>query len=191
MRRNGIRLGVLLALLALLAGCGGRDAAVQEEPVLPPEPLGEQAVQEVVRIRAAGAEAGVLSAEIFSLIAAAGRQPRAEGDRTLRAQIPPLLEQAAVVWPRSYRAVEAEQPTSDVGRRQRQILLGAVRSEQESLARLARELARGGSAWPPVSRFGDRSDALRKRLGREVDEMMAVIPAHEREALQRAVAGTN
>jgi hypothetical protein len=191
LRRNGMRVGVLLASLALLAGCGGRDAAAEEEPVLPPEPLGEQAVQEVVRIRAAGAEAGVLSAEIFSLIAAAGQQPRAEGERTLRGRLPPLLEQAAVVWPRSYRAVEAEQPTSEVGRRQREILLDAVRSEQASLARLSRELARGGSAWPPVSRFGERSDALRKRLGREVDEMMAAIPAHEREALQRAVADSN
>jgi hypothetical protein len=186
-----MRCGVLLAWLALLAGCAGRDATAEEEPVLRPEPLGEQAVQEVVRIRAAGAEAGVLSAEIFSLIAAAGQQPRADGARTLQVRLPPLLGQAAIVWPRSYRAVEAERPSSEVGRRQRAILLGAVRSEQESLARLSRELAQGGSPWPPVSRFGERSDALRKRLGREVDEMMAAIPAHEREALERAVADTN
>lgn len=191
MRRNSMRFGLLLALLAVLAGCGGAESAVEEAPVVAPEPLGEQAVQEVVRIRAAGAEAGGLSAEIFSLIAAAGQEPRADGERTLRARLPPLLEQAAVVWPRSYRAVEAERPTSEVGRRQRAILLGAVRSEQESLARLSRELAQGGSSWPPVTRFGERSNALRARLSREVDEMMAAIPAHEREALRRAVADTN
>jgi hypothetical protein len=186
-----MRLGALLAALVLLAGCGGEDRSVEDEPVLPPEPLGEQAVREVVRIRAAGAEAGVLSAEIFSVIAAAGQRPRAAGELELRERLPPLLEQAAVVWPRSYRAVEAEQPGSEVGRRQRRILLGAVQSEQASLARLSRELARAGSAWLPVQRFGERSDALRKRLGREVDEMMAAIPAHEREALRRAVADTN
>jgi hypothetical protein len=185
-----VRLGLLLATIALLSGCGARKAAVEEQPVLPPEPLGEQAVREVVRIRAAGAEAGVLSARIFAVIADAGRESRAAGDRALRLGLPPLLEQSAVVWPRSYHAVKAERPQSEVGRRQRLLLLGAVRSEQASLARLRRELARGDSAWPPVVRFGARSDALRRRLARELDELMAAIPAHEREALQRAVLDT-
>jgi hypothetical protein len=185
-----VRLGLLLATIAVLSSCGARKAAVEEQPVLPPEPLGEQAVREVVRIRAAGAEAGVLSARIFAVIADAGRESRAAGDRALRLGLPPLLEQSAVVWPRSYGAVRAERPQSEVGRRQRLLLLGAVRSEQASLARLRRELARGDSAWPPVVRFGARSDALRRRLARELDELMAAIPAHEREALQRAVLDT-
>lgn len=180
----------LLGLLALLVGCGGRAAPTESEPAVPPEPLGEQAVREVVRIRAAGAEAGVVSAQIFALIADAGRQPRPEGDRALRLRLPPLLEQAAVVWPRSRRAVAAERPQSEVGRRQRLLLLGAVSSEQASLARLRRDLAAGGSAWPPVARFGARSDALRERLRRELDTIMAEIPAHERKALERAVLDT-
>jgi hypothetical protein len=185
-----MRLASLLALLALLVGCGVLAATTDAEPAVSPEPLGEQAVREVVRIRAAGAEAGVLSAEIFALIVDAGRQPRPEGDRALRRRLPPLLEQAAVVWPRSRRAVAAERPQSEVGRRQRLLLLGAVGSEQASLARLRRELAAGGSAWPPVVRFGTRSEALRQRLGRELDTIMAEIPAHERRALERAVLDT-
>jgi len=185
-----MRLALLLTL-SVLAGCGGRDAAVDEGPVLPPEPLGEQAVREVIRIRAAGAEAGTISGRIFGVIALAGAQLRAEGDRTLRARLPPLLAKAAVVWPRSARAVAAETPGSEVGRRQRAILLGAVRSEQASLGRLRQELAQGGSAWPPVTRFGARSEALRSRLGRQLEAMMAAIPAHEREALRRAVADSS
>ena len=184
-----MRIALLLVLVAL-AGCGDREPAVEEEPVVPPEPLGEQAVREVVRIRAAGAEAGVLSSRIFGLIAEAGQGERADGDRALQIGLPPLLEEAAVVWPRSYRAVAAERPQSEVGRRQRTLLLGAVRSEQASLARLRRELATGGSAWLPVARFGARSDALRERLGRELDAIMAEIPAHERRALERAVLDT-
>lgn len=191
MRKNGMRITLLLCLLVLLPACGGSGTTVEEEPVVPPEPLGEQAVRDVIRIRAAGAEAGVLSGRIFALIATAGQQSRADGDRTLRAQLPPLLEQAAVVWPRSYDAVALERPTSEVGRQQRLILLGAVRSEQASLARLRRDLAGGGWAWPPVARFGKRSDALRMQLGRQVDAMMTLIPVHEREALERAVADSN
>ena len=190
MRRNGMRIALLLVFLAVLGACGRRTEAVEPEPVIPPEPLGEQAVREVVRIRAAGAEAGVLSTRIFALIAQAGGGPRAAGDRALQIGLPPLLAEAALVWPRSYRAVAAERPHSEVGRRQRALLQGAVRSEQASLGLLRRELARGGSAWPPVARFGVRSDALRQRLGRELDAIMAEIPAHEREALQRAVLDT-
>jgi len=186
-----VKIALLACSVALLAGCGGEGASVEEEPVVPPEPLGEQAVREVIRIRAAGVEAGELSGRIFAVVAAAGQQPRAAADDTLRAQLPPLLEAAAVVWPRSYRAVAAEAPSSEVGRRQRAILLTAVRSEQASLALLRRELELGDSAWPAVTRFGSRSDALRKRLRQDVDAMMAAIPTHEREALQRAVAESN
>jgi hypothetical protein len=181
---------VLLPLLAVLVGCAGRTDTIEEEPVVPPEPLGQQAVREVVRIRAAGAEAGILSSQIFALIAAAGQRGGTEGDRALRLELPPLLQEAAVVWPRSYRAVASERPQSEVGRRQRELLLGAVRSEQASLARLRRELAGGGTAWPAVTRFGTRSDALRQRLSRELDAIMTEIPAHEREALQQAVLDT-
>ena len=47
--------------------------------------------------------------------------------------------------------------------------------------------AEPSSASPPVARFGARSDALRKRLSRELDPIMAEIPAHEPEVLERAV----
>ena len=151
--------------------------------------LGEQAVREVVAIRTAGAEAGVLSSQIFGLISAAGREPRAAGGRTLQRELPSLLAAAATVWPRSYRAIAAQAPRREAARRQRAILLRAVRSEQTSLASLRRELRAGSDPWPPVLRFKTRSDELRRRLAGEIDVMMAAIPAHESEALRRAFAG--
>ena len=96
---------------------------------------------------------------------------------------------AATVWPRSYRAIAAQAPRREAARRQRAILLRAVRSEQQSLARLRRELRGDGDAWPPVLRFGARSDDLRRVLAGEIDAMMAAIPPNESAALRRAFAG--
>jgi hypothetical protein len=68
-------------------------------------------------------------------------------------------------------------------------LLRAIRSEQQSLARLRRELGAGGDPWPPVLAFTSRSEELRGRLAREIDAMMVAIPARESAALRRAFAG--
>ena len=196
-----MRIVLLIGLVAGLGGFAGAGLLLSDgadEPTAEPTPtpaasrtdaLGEQAVREVVAIRTAGAEAGVLSSQIFGLIAAAGREPRATGARTLRRELPPLLAAAATVWPRSYRAIAAQAPRREAARRQRAILLRAVRSEQASLARLRRELRAGSDPWPPVLRFATRSDELRRRLAAEIDAMMAAIPAHESEALRRAFAG--
>ncbi len=191
---------VVAAALAGLAGAGcaggetepdsgAADRVAVDTVASDAELRGAQAVREVVAIRTAGAEAGVVSTQIFAAIAAAGQQPRAQGARTLRRELPPLLAAAATVWPQSYRAIEAQAPRREAARRQRAILLRAVRSEQQSLARLRRELRGDGDAWPPVLRFGARSDDLRRVLAGEIDAMMAAIPPNESEALRRAFAG--
>ena len=194
-----MRIPLLIGLVAALAGFVGSvlflaerrdEPAAQSTPAVPrTDVLGAQAVREVVAIRTAGAEAGVLSSQIFGLITAAGREPRAAGGRILQRELPTLLAAAATIWPRSYRAIAAQAPRREAARRQRAILLRAVRSEQASLARLRRELRAGGDAWPPVLRFKTRSDELRQTLAGEIDAMMAAIPAYESEALRRAFAG--
>jgi len=188
--RIALLIGLVAALAGLVgAGCAGEPAAEPEPVVEQEDLLGAQAVREVVAIRTAGQEAGVVSTQIFALIAAAGEQPRAKRNRTLLRELPPLLVAAATVWPRSYQAVAAQAPRSEAARRQRAILLRAVRSEQASLARLRRELRDVGDAWPPVLRFKARSDELRRTLAAEIDTMMAAIPPNESEALRRAFAG--
>ncbi|MEJ7569561.1 MAG: hypothetical protein WKF41_15000 [Gaiellaceae bacterium] len=185
-----LAIGLAAALVGCFgAGCAGEPAAEPEPVVRQSELRGAQAVREVVAIRTAGANAGVLSTKIFGTIAAAGRQSRAEGGRLLRRELPPLLAAAATVWPRSYRAIAAQAPRREAARRQRAILLRAVRSEQASLARLRRELRGARDVWPPVLRFDARSGELRRRLAVEIDAMMSMIPASESEALRRAFAG--
>ncbi|MBA2332813.1 MAG: hypothetical protein H0V94_08505 [Actinobacteria bacterium] len=191
-----MRIGLVLLFAAALpgsmaAGCAGEGSA--EPDALPVvdrgDQLGAQAVREVVAVRTAGAEAGVVSTQIFAVISAAGQQPPAAGRRTLRRELPPLLAVAAAVWPRSSETIAGQAPRSEAARLQRAILLRAVRSEQASLARLRRELRPAGDPWPAVLRFGRRSDELRRRLAGEIDAMMAAIPANESEALRRAFAG--
>ena len=152
------------------------------------EVLAAQAVREVVAIRSAGAEAGLLSSQIFGVIGEAARESRGAGGRTLRLELPSLLAAAAIVWPRSERAISAQAPRREAARRQRAILLRAIRSEEKSLARLRRELGAGGDPWPPVLAFTARSEELRRSLAREIDAMMVAIPAHESDALRRAFA---
>lgn len=194
-----MRIVLLIGLVAALAGFVGAgllfseraDEPAAESTPTPPRKdlLGAQAVREVVAIRTAGAEAGLVSSQIFGVIAAAGQEPRAAGGHTLQRELPPLLVAAATIWPRSYRAIVAQAPRREAARRQRAILLRAVRSEQASLARLRRELRTGRDPWPPVLRFKARSDELRQLLAGEIDAMMAAIPAYESEALRRAFAG--
>ena len=188
-----MRIVLLIGLAAALAGfagtgCAGDTTTAPETVVPETDALGAQAVREVIAVRSAGAEAGVVSTQIFAVIAKAGQERRAAGSRTLQRELPPLLVTAATVWPRSYRAIEAQTPRREAARRQRAILLRAVRSERASLARLRRELRSGADAWPSVLRFGARSDALRQTLAGEIDTMMAAIPPHESEALRRAFA---
>lgn len=194
-----MRIALSVGLAAALAGLGGAGCAGEQAPEPePPDPdpvvqqadlLGAQAVREVVAIRTAGAEAGIVSTRIFAVIATAGEQPRATGSRTLLRELPALLASAATVWPRSYRSIAEQAPRRDAAKRQRAILLRAVRSEKDSLARLRRELRSVDDAWPAVLRFGVRSNELRRRLAGEIDAMMAAIPPNESEALRRAFAG--
>jgi len=182
-------LGGFLGAVFLLPEQGDEPAPGSTSSARDTEVLAAQAVREVVAIRSAGAEAGLLSSQIFGVIGEAARQPRAAGDRTLRLELPSLLAAAAIVWPRSDRAISAQAPRREAARRQRAILVRAIRSEEQSLARLRRELGAGGDPWPPVLAFTSRSEALRRRLAREIDAMMVAIPAHESAALRRAFAG--
>jgi hypothetical protein len=192
----------IVLALGCLAALGGFLGAVFLLPERADEPapgatssprrtevLANQAVREVIAIRSAGAEAGLLSTQIFGVIGEAVRKPRGAGGRTLRLELPSLLAAAAIVWPRSDRAISAQAPRREAARRQRAILLRAIRSEEQSLARLRRELGAGGDPWPPVLAFTARSEELRRRLAREIEAMMVAIPAHESEALRRAFAG--
>ena len=192
----------ILLALGCMAALGGFLGAVillperadEPAPRATPTPrhtemLAAQAVREVVAIRSAGAEAGLLSSQIFGVIGEAARESRAAGGRTLRLELPALLAAAAIVWPRSDRAISAQAPRREAARRQRAILLRAIRSEEQSLARLRRELGAGGDPWPPVLAFTSRSEELRRRLAREIDAMMVAIPAHESAAIRRAFAG--
>ena len=192
----------IVLALGCLAALGGFLGAVFLLPERADEPvpqatsshrrtdvLAAQVVREVVAIRSAGAEAGLLSSQIFGVIGKAAREPRAAGGRTLRLELPSLLAAAAVVWPRSDQAIFAQAPRREAARRQRAILLRAIRSEEHSLARLRRELDGGGDPWLPVLAFTSRSKELRRRLAREIDAMMVAIPPHESEALRRAFAG--
>lgn len=112
-----LAIGLAAALVGCFgAGCAGEPAAEPEPVVRQSELRGAQAVREVVAIRTAGANAGVLSTKIFGTIAAAGRQSRAEGGRLLRRELPPLLAAAATVWPRSYRAIAAQAPRREAAR---------------------------------------------------------------------------
>ncbi|MBA3787575.1 MAG: hypothetical protein H0X21_02625, partial [Actinobacteria bacterium] len=69
-----LAIGLAAALVGCFgAGCAGEPAAEPEPVVRQSELRGAQAVREVVAIRTAGADAGVLSTKIFGTIAAAGR----------------------------------------------------------------------------------------------------------------------
>ena len=192
---------VVAAALAGLAGAGcaggetepdpgAADRVAVETAASDAELRGAQAVREVVAIRTAGAEAGVVSTQIFAAIAAAGQQPRAQGARTLRRELPPLLAAAATVWPRSYRGDRG--PGAEAARRHggngRSCSERCGASSSRSPA-CGASSAQSGDAWPPVLRFGARSDDLRRVLAGEIDAMMAAIPPNESEALRRAFAG--
>jgi hypothetical protein len=182
-------LGGFLGAVFLLSERANEPAPAATSSPRRTEVLAAQAVREVVAIRRAGAEAGLLSSQIFGVIGEAAREPRGAGARTLRLELPSLLAAAAIVWPRSERAISAQAPRREAARRQRAILLRAIRSEQQSLARLRRELGAGGDPWPPVLAFTSRSEELRGRLAREIDAMMVEIPAQESDALRRAFGG--
>lgn len=190
-RRHRRTAPLLLVATATLLGCGGshapqETAAGSRPAATASNPLGEQAVREVVRLRTAGSDAAELYRRIIDVIRSAGGQGPDEGTRILRTDLVALLDEAAIVWPRVGRAIGAETPKSRVGRGQRAVLLRGTQAEQASLARLRRELGRSSSPWAAVIGFIKRTNDLHRDLTGELHELMAAIPAYERSALRRA-----
>jgi hypothetical protein len=92
-------LGGFLAAVFSLSERANEPAPAATSSPRRTEVLAAQAVREVVAIRRAGAEAGLLSSQIFGVIGEAARDPRGAGALTLRLELPSLLAAAAIVWP--------------------------------------------------------------------------------------------
>jgi len=192
----------IVLALGCLAALGGFLGAVFLLPERADEPapgttssprrtqvLAAQAVREVVAIRSAGAEAA--SSRLRSSASSAKRRVSPAGQAAERCDsscLHCLLPQRSfgrVRIGRSLRRPRGANPR-DVSARS---CCAQIRSEEQSRARLRRELGAGGDPWPPVLAFTSRSEELRRRLAREIDAMMVTIPAHESDAVRRAFAG--
>jgi len=190
---------IVVLVLAGLSACGGKGKGplVGSSPTtvgtVSVEVARSAIIQDTTAIRKAldSGQASHAIDSIYALLNRADAEKNVEKSAAMiRAQLPPYV----ATFRKSYPAVRARVLSLKLitpgGVAFRHLVLGVMTGWSKELPRFRNDGARSANTWGAVLRFGKRNNATRRRLGSQVEKLLANLPANQRKTLMLAVQQT-